>query len=215
MIAGIKPLTRVVDPTGLNLTSTIAYNARNDVTSVVDEGGRTYGFNYDGSGNPTSINIPISGTATSTSDARGLAATSVDASGNRTVFTRDAVGNVLREESFDAASTLMRRVDTTYDANLNVLTRTLYRTIDNVLTPVTTYFTYDAANRVVAVTDPLGSVRRTEYDARTSSVRRDAWQRRPAVPFARRRSREAGRSTRRGTAARVRTGHQQEPGAGR
>ena len=53
-------------------------------------------------------------------------------------------------------------------------------------------------------------LRRAEHDARASSVRRDARKGRPAVPFTRRRTREAGRSARRSAAARVRSGLQQE-----
>jgi RHS repeat-associated protein len=71
----------------------------------------------------------------------------------------------VREEIFDAGSVLLRRVDSTYDVNGNRTSSTLHRTVDGTSTPLTTQYAYDAANRRVAVTDPLGGVSRTEYDA--------------------------------------------------
>ncbi|MEO8344112.1 MAG: RHS repeat-associated core domain-containing protein [Betaproteobacteria bacterium] len=162
---GVLPLIRSVDPSGLNLVSTVAYDAKKDVTSVVYPGNRTVAMTHDGNRNITGINSPATGATTSTSDGRGLPMGSVDAMGTTIVLTRDAAGNLVREEVFDAASQLLRRVEFTYDANANLLSETLYRTNSGVLTPLTTMFAYDASNRMVAETDSLGGIRRTEYDS--------------------------------------------------
>ena len=162
---GILPLTSVLDPAGLNLTTAIAYNARNDPTNVTDAGGRPFTFTYDASGNLTSANLPSSGGVTVVNNAQGDPVQHQDAAGTRTVATRDAEGRVTREEIFDAGSALLRRVDTTWDANSNKTSETLYRTTGGTLTPLATQYTYDAENRLIAVADPLGNVWRTEYDA--------------------------------------------------
>ena len=163
--SGVLPLTQVVDPAGLNLNTSFAYNARNDVTTAMDPGGRAYTFSYDGSGNLTSVNTPVLGSSTSSPDVRGQPVSTVDAQGNRKALTRDAVGNITREETFDTSATLLRRVDSTYDAYGNKLSETLYRTINGVLTPLTMQYVYDAAHRMTSATDPSGGITRTEYDA--------------------------------------------------
>ncbi|MBE7454905.1 MAG: PASTA domain-containing protein, partial [Kofleriaceae bacterium] len=55
---GLKPTTTAVDPAGLDLVSTFAYNARNDVTQAVDPAGRPTTFGYDASGNLTTYAFP-------------------------------------------------------------------------------------------------------------------------------------------------------------
>ena len=163
--SGVNPLTQVVDPTGLNLGTAFAYNARNDVTNATDPGGRTFAFAYDASGNLTGFNTPLAGTGTSVANSRGLPTQNTDALGNQTVMTYDAAGRMTREEMLDAGAVLLRRMDYTYDANGNKTSTTLYRTDAAVPTPLTTQYAYDAANRLIAVTDPLGGISRTEYDA--------------------------------------------------
>ena len=163
--SGLLPLTRTVDPAGLNLKTTIAYNARDDVTNATDPDGRVFSFSYDAIGNLTGFVMPDTGPATVVSNAQGMPIQRRDALGNNTVLTRDAAGHVTREEAFDAAAVLLRRVDFTYDANGNKTSQTLYRTVGAALMPLTTRYAYDAANRLVATTDALGSVARTEYDA--------------------------------------------------
>ncbi len=162
---GMLPLTSVKDPGGLAITTSFEYNASRDPTLFTDGAGRDYTFTYDGRGNIVGASIPSVGAATSVVDGRGLALERTDALGNRTTFAYDGAGRVLREEVFEGASTLLRRKEWTYDANGNIATETLYRTIDAVLTPLTTAFTYDAANRIVAVKDAAGGVSRVEYDA--------------------------------------------------
>ena len=162
--SGVLLTAEAVDPAGLNLASAYAYNARNDVTSGTDPAGRTFSFTYSANGNVTGFATPLAGSGTSVPNAQGLPLQNVDALGNKAMFTYDAAGRVTREETFDAGSVLLRRIDSTYDGNGNRITSTLHRTVDGVSTPLTTQYTYDAANRLVAVTDPLGGISRTEYD---------------------------------------------------
>ena len=163
--AGILPTTQTVDPAGLSLTTTMQYNGRSDLTQATDPGGRGYAFSYDANGNLTGASFPDTGALSVVNDARGEPVESVDATGTRTVLTRDVAGRVIREDVLASGGALLRRGDTTWDANGNKTSETLHRTIGGTLTPLTTRYTWDAANRLVAVTDPLGGVRRTEYDA--------------------------------------------------
>lgn len=162
---GIMPLSQVVDPSGVNLVTAYTYNARNDITSVVDPAGRTFSLSYNSNGNITQVNTPITGTTTAIFNAQGQPSLIQDILGNTRILTHDSFGNVTREEVFDGSITLLRRTDLTYDANGNKLSETLYRTIDGTLTPLTTQFTYDAANRVIFITDPAGGITGIEYDA--------------------------------------------------
>jgi RHS repeat-associated protein len=163
--SGVLVTGTVVDPGGLDLSNAYSYNARNDPASASDSGGRSYTFGYDAAGNLTSFAAPDIGAGTAVVDARGLPTQTRDALGTTTHLTRDAAGNITREEVRDALSALLRRIDYAYDANGNKTAETLQRTIAGVPTPLTTRFGYDADNRLVSVTDPLGGVSRTEYDA--------------------------------------------------
>ncbi|MBL0123942.1 MAG: PASTA domain-containing protein [Betaproteobacteria bacterium] len=163
--AGVLPITQVVDPTGLNLSTSFAYNPRNDVTNATDAGGRAFNFSYDANGNLTSFDSPLAGASSSPAGPLGLPSQRIDALGNKTNLTYDSAGRVTREEVVDAASTLLRRMDFAYDTNGNKTSATLFRTIGGTLTPLVTRYDYDAANRLIATTDPLGGISRTEYDA--------------------------------------------------
>jgi RHS repeat-associated protein len=162
---GRQLLTESTDPAGLNLTNAFAYNARNDVANATDAGGRIYTFTYSAGGILTDATTPLTGLMTSQSNAQGQPTQSVDAVGTVTTNTRDAAGRVVREEVRGADTVLLRRIDYTYDANGNRTSETLHRTINGVVTPLTTSYAYDAANRLITLTDPAGGVSRTEYDA--------------------------------------------------
>ena len=158
--------TRVAfDPAGANLVSTYVFDARRLLGSATDPSGKTATFAYDANGNPTSASIPGAGTLTFVHDANGLPIERRNAMGTKVVSTRDAHGRVVRDEVFDAGNSLLLRVDQAWDANGNRLSETQFRTMDGVLTALTTSYAYDAADRLVKVTDPAGGTRRIEYDA--------------------------------------------------
>ena len=163
--SGLQPLTQVVDPTGLNLTTTLVYNAQTDPTLVTDAAGKPYTLAYDINRNVTGINMPMQGPVTAVFNGQGQVASRIDALGTKTAYTYDASGNVIREDVLSATSTLLRRTDAAYDANGNKQSETRYRTIGGTLTPLMTQYAYDATSRLVAVTDSLGNIARTEYDA--------------------------------------------------
>ncbi|HQU48092.1 MAG TPA: RHS repeat-associated core domain-containing protein [Casimicrobiaceae bacterium] len=162
---GVLPLKVTVDPGGLGLTTQLQYGPNKVVTRLTDAAGRSYDFGYDIAGNMVSSASPLAGTATAQVDARGLVVRRDDAQGNRTLFQRDGAGRKVREEVHEGAASLLRRTEWAYDDNGNLVTETLYRTIDGTLTPVMTRFEYDASNRLIAVIDATGATTRTEYDA--------------------------------------------------
>lgn len=163
---GPRGLSRVVDPAGLALTSTYAYvGSTPRVTHAVDPSGRTFDFDYDAQGNVIGYATPLSGDTTNTISPSGQISASVDALGNTVTSTYDGDGRVTRQDVRNAANTLLRRIDKNYDAAGNLTAQTLLRTDEGLPNLLTTRFAYDAAGRLMAITDPAGGVTRNEYDA--------------------------------------------------
>ncbi|MBK7333900.1 MAG: RHS repeat protein [Betaproteobacteria bacterium] len=159
------PVSVSSDPSGLDLVTAYAYDPHRLLTGAVDPAGRSSSFGYDANGNLVSADLPGAPGLAFVNDASGQPVERRNALGTRAVATRDGSGRVTREEAFDAAATLLARVDYTYDANGNQTTVTRHRTIDGVLTALTTTYGWDAANRMVARTDPAGGTSRFDYDA--------------------------------------------------
>ncbi len=168
---GSQPLTDVIDPSGATLATSYAYNTDSDPTSVVDPAGRVLTVTTPPGARPRR-SLSGRGSSPPTTTANGNLLSSVDASGTTRTHSYDGAGNETREETprrrVDAVGS---RVDHTYDANGNVLTETVWRTVGGSLVAQTASFAYDASNRVIAVTDPLGNISRTEYDAAGSRHR--------------------------------------------
>ncbi|MCC7114261.1 MAG: PASTA domain-containing protein [Burkholderiales bacterium] len=162
---GRTPVTLVRDPSGLNLVTSFTFDARQQITGTTDAAGRTASFAYDAQGSLTSATLPGLGLMQFTNDAQGLPIEARNALGTRAVRTRDALGRVVREEVFDSGGASLSRVDFGYDASGNKTSETHRRTVEGAPTSLTTQYAYDAANRLVRVTDPLGGVRRVEHDA--------------------------------------------------
>jgi RHS repeat-associated protein len=158
-------LEDIVDPAGLALRTVRTYDARGEVLTVTNPAGDVMSYDYDGRGNLTTL-TDAAGTVTALSyDDGGRPTLAVDATGGRKRLAYDASGRVIREEQLDAAGVVLTRVDFTHDANGNILTRAERQTVDGVLSLLITRFAYDALNRLVATTDPLGGTTRTEYNA--------------------------------------------------
>lgn len=164
------PLSVVQDAGGLALTTAYAYDTQNRLTSLVDPAGRTVALAYSAGGGVSGVTVPGSGTIAFATDAMGLPVERIDPLGNRLVLTRDAAGNVVREEHFQGSATLLKRIDFTWDANANMTSRTLHRTVDGASVPLATRYEYDAANRLVARIDARGGTSRIEYDANGREV---------------------------------------------
>ncbi len=146
------------------MTTSYVYNAFSDPTLVTDPAGHAYAFTYGANRTATQTTLPGRGTINGTFDSAGKLLTSADALGTTTTYTYDAAGHETRAEVRDASSTLLRRVDHTYDGNGNPISESVWRTVSGTLTPFTTQFAYDGASQLVATTDPLGNVSRIEYD---------------------------------------------------
>lgn len=161
-----NPTQQIVDPAGFALTTTYAYlPSGGEVSSVTNPAGEIYSLGYDARGNLTAWHDPAGASTTLSYDDRGRPVGSTDPMGMRRVYTHDGFGNVLSEEERAADGSLLGRKTYTYDANGNRLTETAFRTVNGVSHGFTTAFAYDARNRVVATTDPLGNMSRVEYNA--------------------------------------------------
>ena len=94
-----------------DLVSAYAYEAHRLLTGAVDPAGRSSSFGYDANGNLVSADLPGAPGLAFVNDASGQPVERRNALGTRAVATRDGSGRVTREEAFDAAATLLARVD--------------------------------------------------------------------------------------------------------
>jgi RHS repeat-associated protein len=192
-------IARLVGPDGA--ATLYAYDAQGDLESVTNPDAETTRYRYDGEHRLAEIEDPR-GVVVSTNefDAEGRLVGTTDALGqsfvfehrladneelvwdrlgNRTLFTYDERGNVVREEnalaqvtrrSFDANDQLLSETDpleqtTTYTyTNRNLVSTT--DPLGNV-----TRFSYDGGGRVLAVTDPRGALTTNAYDSRGNLTR--------------------------------------------
>ena len=142
-------LTNLITVTDPDLETTVyAYNERGQVTSVTDARDNTTTYGYDAYGQREAI---------------------TDTEGTVTTFGYDAVGRLVTTTV--AAGTALERVTVnTYDDGDN-LTQVVRGFVDGVHDPtrpdedVVTEYGYDVAGRQTLVTDTLGYVTRSEYDA--------------------------------------------------
>jgi RHS repeat-associated protein/uncharacterized repeat protein (TIGR01451 family) len=158
-------LDEVVDPDGLALLTRRAYDGAARLSSLTNPAGEATTTVYDRFGNVRQFRDASGATVQMEYDALGHLAQLAAPTGVTKRTTYDPLGNLVREEQVDATGTLLTRRDFAYDVSNNVVTDTVFRTVDGVLQPLTTIFTYDVLNRVVAVRDPAGNVSRTEYNA--------------------------------------------------
>lgn len=160
-----NPVRRVVDPAGLALATAVSYVAQSRPGSYTNAAGETITLRYDTRGNLTSWTEPDGGVLRLTRDDFGRATATSGMSGLVTANVLDGAGQVLREERRDDGGRLVARVDYTYDANGNRVSQTETRTAGTVVRQLTTTYTYDSMNRLVAVRDPAGHTSHVEFNA--------------------------------------------------
>ncbi len=161
-------LDRVVETiqgygTSIQQTSTVAYDAGNNVVSSTDAKGTVTSMAYDPLGRlvQTTAAVGVSGVQQTTSsvyDAAGNLVVSYDALGNATSYGYDALNRPVTVQTPSGGV-----ITTTYDAGNNVLTQT---------DPVgdTTSYGYDALGRQITITDPNAGVTTSAYDAAGNQV---------------------------------------------
>ncbi len=151
--------SRVTDTLGQ--ITRFEYNAEDNLVRQTEPGGAVTSYTYDARGNRQTETDPDGNVTRFTYDAKGLLLSKTDALNRVWTFTYDAFGNKLTE--LDPSG---REQTFTYDANFNRLTETSTWTDADGPTTITTRYTHDARNRVIATEDPLGHIMRVEYDVR-------------------------------------------------
>ncbi|NVE01865.1 DUF4214 domain-containing protein, partial [Massilia sp. BJB1822] len=157
--AANRVLSRTVDPTGLDLTTSYTYDTRGQVQTVTDPRGIVTRSEYDKKGQLRSITVDQNGLKLKTAfeyDGRGKTLSVTDPAGRVTAYEYDQLGR--RTAEVTDPGVLALRTSYTYDPNGNVITRLdANRNL--------TRFSYDAENRVTVQIDGAGAVTRFDYDA--------------------------------------------------
>lgn len=105
--------TQIVDPNGL--TTTLTYDARQRLTSRA-VGSETTAYTYDGVGQLTRVTLPDGSAVDYSYDAAHRLTQIQDSTGNKIVYTLDAIGNRTREDTFDPGGALVRTLSRVYDS---------------------------------------------------------------------------------------------------
>jgi YD repeat-containing protein len=149
-----NPLT-IVDPNGVS--TELSYDLRQRLTSR-KTGSEQSSYQYDAVGQLVKSTLPDGSYLQFVyDDAHRLTEVS-DALGNRVVYTLDAMGNRIKEESFDPAGQLSTTRQRVFDA-LNRLAQDI-----GAQGQVTAY-EYDANGNQTKITSPLNQVTQASYDA--------------------------------------------------
>ncbi|WP_017973817.1 DUF6531 domain-containing protein [Actinopolyspora halophila] len=156
-------LRSVTDPRGNKRT--ISYDGSGNRTSTTDAAGNTTHYEYDDASRPVSTTDPLDRTSTYTYTPGGLLKSKTNPAGERTSYTYNAAG--LRKSvttprgNVSGADSV--RFTTTFEYDFNGNRTAIHRPAVGGGTN-TTRTTYDALDRPVSVTDPLGNTREIEYD---------------------------------------------------
>ncbi len=155
----------VVDPGGLNITSSAVYNDEGLLVSKTDALGEVTSFTFGSNRNLTAVTDPLSNTRRIFYDSFGRIVALEDAAGTVTANEFDSFGHQISRTVTDAAGNLTAKTGFSYDTNGKQAARSEYRYVDGVLMPFTTAYTLDALGRRTRITDPLGNASVVEYDA--------------------------------------------------
>ncbi|NKJ21391.1 putative Ig domain-containing protein [Dyella sp. SG609] len=158
-------------------TVNFSYDLNGDTTTVSNALGQAWTYGYNAAGQLTQVTAPsVNGASPATHysyDASGNLLQSVDANGAATRYSYDANGNLLSVT--DATG---HAVSYTYNADNQVTSKTVYAVAaqgtpgqGGYVAPSgaqTTYYVYDAGDRLNFTVDPLGAV--TEHDYTVSAA---------------------------------------------
>ncbi|WP_327396989.1 DUF6531 domain-containing protein [Streptomyces phaeochromogenes] len=158
--------TKVTGPTGATVTTT--YDAINRPLVVTDPLTRTTGYTYDANDNVTKVTDAASKTVTSVYDKNNQLTSSTDQLSKTTTYAYDADGNLLSR-----TSPLGNKESWTYDGDGRQATAVDPRGNVPGADPAqfTTAYGYDPAGNPTTVTDPLGGVSTTAFDAVNNVVK--------------------------------------------
>ena len=154
-------LLSMQDPNGL--VTSLTYDPRGRLTSR-SVGGETTTYAYDPAGNLTGVTMPDNAALTYTYDAAHRLTDMSDSLGNQIHYTLDVVGNRTQKSVYDPANTLTRTQSFAYDQINNLV---------QIIGAVgqTTTLGRDANGNVTSVTDPLGNIRKFQYDSLDQAIR--------------------------------------------
>ncbi|MFE9836548.1 DUF6531 domain-containing protein [Streptomyces sp. NPDC005551] len=158
--------TKVTGPTGASTSTT--YDAINRPLVVTDPLGHTTGHTYDANSNVTKVTDAAGKTVTSVYDKNNRVTSSTDQLSKTTTYAYDADGNLLSR-----TSPLGNKESWTYDGDGRQATAVDPRGNVTGADPAqyTTTYGYDPAGNPTTVTDPLGGVATTAYDAVNNVVK--------------------------------------------
>ncbi|MGW1604563.1 DUF6531 domain-containing protein [Streptomyces eurythermus] len=153
-------LIETTDPTGATTKTT--YDAINRPLVVTDPLGHTTGYIYDANNNITQTTDAAGKTTTAVYDKNNRLSSSTDQLGRTTTYAYDADGNLLSR-----TSPLGHKSSWTYDGDGRQATAVDPRGNATGADPAqyTTTYGYDPAGNPTKVTDPLGGVASSAYDA--------------------------------------------------
>ncbi len=143
----------------LGNTSTNTFSAKNQLLSMSDKNGNVTSNSYDSAGNLTLITDAEGNTINNSYDSSGNVTSKTDKAGHVTSYTYDGSGNKLTE-----TDPFGNVISYGYDANGNLISENRTRSDGGSSVTVTTLKVYDAANRVIEVTDSEGHSFGTEYN---------------------------------------------------
>jgi RHS repeat-associated protein len=175
----------IVDPNGV--TSNLAYDPRQFLltsTAVTSAGNRTTTYAYDAAENLTSVTLPDGSGLTYTYDAAHRLTATADLLGQKISSTLDALGDTTAANILNASSTTTSQHSNTFDALGRMLTDVgasnqtasfTYDTVGNMVTATdqasnTTHRAFDALNRLYQITDPASGITTASYDAHDRPV---------------------------------------------